>query len=1351
MWFFLKYGEGGADIRVNDWLRRLFNSSMPDLKEDKVVKRLFSMLLTVALVVGLVPSAFAASSTSSGSYFMFPTEYYNLESPPITISEQLNLSGTLNGVNDKSISYSVSQVTRTTDGKVQVVSPPRTGLTGYINASGNKITVNNIQLFPGLNQIVFTGKQGSTEVTDTPLYVEYQNGPSIYNLKANLSQGSRNVEMKEEESAVLIAPEGTAFYGANKADISITGTAPSADKISVEVNGRIWNYNLSSYNNYEFIASPVNVNVGKNLVKLTVYNKNQKLETTREITFFNGNATFYDVIAQQEGRESTDLMMGSEFGVNTGNLNAITISGKTIIPVKDNDYAKVMKYQFSGGANSGVVEIPLNFDTTDTSKGFMIGSFNMLIPSPSIDSKITLDLDVGGIKSSANVTLRDKDKAYIAEVNYLSGYNPGMGSDRVLGLTGSALDGATVSALPTAIEVLVVNGTANTEVDISSVVDSKGNSLGTPIYKTIARGSITKTINGYPTEMTRIIMELSQLPTNGYQKMTFMLNNGNTKIAAVTLLYGPFVQFTSLIDDQQIMIDTTSSSNAASTLVSALDQLKGKLVNVPNVNDIIFSGTKPSVFLYVNNVSVPLIKDGDDATKFKVDINNVSFDEGKLYKLFNPGENTIRFVFNSNKNIYERSYKVNVVPLNVPKIPADGTLGIIPFSYVDINDRAPVQLDLKFEKNGSVYSTKEHKMNVYGTFDFIDLGNGDQIQAKLNDLEKEGSREKYILKITTPSADGKDKEYKWDLSKEFFANTTYNPGGQFSDLSVFYDPTQRNFSFILRNQEIPEDGTPKVYSIRVYNNGEGGPSASERLEVIKNTSPMNRIRPLDEKMIVNQNFIEVIISSDKASEVMVGKEKAEKFAYDIDYDGVVDYPNAFRLVVKDLKPNKENKIKIVATIGTDKIDETISVHYVPTNIPGAQYMMEMKNSHKVFEGAINLTFPKGTNLIRRDYNIPEQLKNQVFTGHDILFAIGNSDDGVVNRYEFEGVPKDFDEMVRNGQREFISNFQSRFVKASPVFWIDPGLADRINTNEYDPVKQGVDPYQFAGSGIKMFYDRDPLDELVPSKRGTLTLTYDANVSQDAGKVVTVFYYNPEIKKWENIGGVVDPKKHTIKVSFDKFGYYVVAKLGYSFQDIIDHPYARDFVETLYAKGVMNAFDPVNEFGVAKYVNRGEFTKMIVKAKDMSLNYMGPKHFSELPNDPRDVNPDALYDFRYIETAARAGIVRGIQPQYFDAENGIKRQDAAVIIAKALNLKLETDRAKITKGLQKYFKDYSDIGYYAQASVLAVAQKGFIQGSLVNTSDPSKGYMFNPGALTLRADASIIMARVMIDSKKLPKM
>ncbi|MNE64824.1 hypothetical protein D3C80_1602590 [compost metagenome] len=53
-------------------------------------------------------------------------------------------------------------------------------------------------------------------------------------------------------------------------------------------------------------------------------------------------------------------------------------------------------------------------------------------------------------------------------------------------------------------------------------------------------------------------------------------------------------------------------------------------------------------------------------------------------------------------------------------------------------------------------------------------------------------------------------------------------------------------------------------------------------------------------------------------------------------------------------------------------------------------------------------------------------------------------------------------------------------------------------------------------------------------------------------------------------------------------------------------------------------------------------------------------------------------------------------------------------------------------------------------MLAIQKKGFVQGALIDPNNPKGGSVFEPKARLLRSDAAIIMARVMADQKKLPK-
>lgn len=121
-------------------------------------------------------------------------------------------------------------------------------------------------------------------------------------------------------------------------------------------------------------------------------------------------------------------------------------------------------------------------------------------------------------------------------------------------------------------------------------------------------------------------------------------------------------------------------------------------------------------------------------------------------------------------------------------------------------------------------------------------------------------------------------------------------------------------------------------------------------------------------------------------------------------------------------------------------------------------------------------------------------------------------------------------------------------------------------NGYKPATNGLAPY--STEGIFTAFEKER--EVVPSQRGTLKLSYNSNVVDEAGTLVTVYRFVDAggYGKWEPVAGEVNTKAHTITVPFDKFGYYTVMKLSKSYTDITNHPWARNILNALYSKGIM---------------------------------------------------------------------------------------------------------------------------------------------------------------------------------------
>ncbi|SFT25547.1 S-layer homology domain-containing protein [Paenibacillus sp. BC26] len=1387
-----------------------------------MIRKLVTLFIMLALVIQLVPANRMETAHAATGNFTFPSESDQIGSPRITTEERITLQGTLNNVDPTSISYDVIQIIDPTD--ENKTGSKRENLTSNVSVNGFSLQIFNIQLFPGLNKITFKGTQGGGEVANS-IYVEYRNGPMLYDLTASLD--GNNFPVLENQTTVV---QSTTSRGRSSADISITGKAPNAQQVTIIVNGSSKTYSVNSANNDSFAAAPITLQKGKNQVTIRIKNGTQVIETTRDIAFYNGSVTFYDVNINEMDNAATPPTLQSaalEYSPNfvITKTNTLQLTGKVIVPnsvypelygtppvMTDRPHPDPtlpltsMKAEYKKATDplySPLPIIPANIvivgNPQPTDKFFVyqytidLGVASAFTFDTLYNVKLTArneenaHLNITPTEQSTDnlfFSLRDKSKPFVSQINHLAGYKP----TNYQSIEGTPLEGKNIYGLPVGIEVLIGNPSGTNNVAVTRVSDlyghnsvpvlkpapAAGQTLNSNEYAIREESLVTRTVNGSPQVFQRVILEFYRMPFEGTQTITVQVGGatGDSKSSKFTLLYGPYANFNTIFDGMTVSDDSTSADRVTDIIKTKLGKFRGSLQNINNTSEIRYDNSvgPRTVYFYINNVSFPLKPVGTDVTQFELDPSALVPATPDIYTkaldaMFN-GENELKFVFQSSKSYYEKIVKVNKVPTNLPVIPAQ-TTGVFPFTYEDaIPNPKPILNDPNFTKTGSIYTTTQAFMNVFGTFDFIDLGeNAVTVGNKMTTLmapEASGHvpASDYILRITSTSLAA---PITWKLSDPFQIVNGDTPVGIYptngninGDLVVRYDLKTQSFQFLLRKQELNADGSSSVFLFNVYNSGLTGPKATYRLEVDPSVLPYKILRPyLPAEGIVNKNFVEVIINAKGADKVTINKQVADKYAYDADNTpgNGIEYPNAFKATVSGLKPGV-NKINFSIESASDSVNNYFEITYTPTNIPGAQFMDEMKSSNKVFDGAVSLTFPKGTSLIRRDYNVPANLKSQVFTGHKLLFAIANPEDGVVDRREYDNPPADFDLIMQNFGTRFKVSFPTRFVKSSPVYWIDAGLADDTTTPNYDPLKMGVDPYQYPGAigpgDTKIpTYDERPDDrELVASKRGSLTLSFDPSIRNTAGTIVTVYRYDVKNKFWVNLGGVVDTKKNTITVPFDQFGYYVVAKMGYSFSDVTNHPYARNYIETIYSKGVMNAAN-FDDFGADMYTTRGEFTSMIVKALNIPLNYeLSKPHFDDVPPI---INQDALWDYSTIETAAREGIIRGTQPRAFEPTANLSRGDAAVFLARALNLKLETDADKIDKALQKTFKDYTEIDYYAKASVLAIAKKGYIKGSPVDPADPKKGYTFEPKSSLLRSDAAIIIGKMLADLKRLPKL
>ncbi|WP_347177564.1 S-layer homology domain-containing protein [Paenibacillus sp. BR1-192] len=586
------------------------------------------------------------------------------------------------------------------------------------------------------------------------------------------------------------------------------------------------------------------------------------------------------------------------------------------------------------------------------------------------------------------------------------------------------------------------------------------------------------------------------------------------------------------------------------------------------------------------------------------------------------------------------------------------------------------------------------------------------------------------------------KEIKTRDSFEHIPSSVFNYNGK--DYTYSFAGDEKDF--ILRIEDIPfEQPGSHVYNLELINGT--GARTTQRLEIIREVVPYRILAPqpsVGDQIVVNKNFVRFDIEAEGATEVLIGKESAVKRT---------DLKDRFVLDYIGLKANKSNKIDIQVVRPGGTIKESVYVYYTSSVTVDSQFMAEkVANKYSVFNKKLELSFPKGTVL--QSANMTGSGVTKFYPDNKILFGIADPRDGVVERRNDYGniINVTTDDRTPGGLNTItipeylVQRFNStantnNFSLVSNIYWVHGGVGEQNDRgqNGYKPGTNGLAPYSIEGN----FTEYTPDRKIVPSLRGELTLSFDGNIVDEAGTTVTVFRYTDN-GQWENIGGEVDTKNNTITVSFDQFGYYKVMKMRLGYSDITNHPWARNVLNALYSKGIMNNLR-FSEFGADDQTTRGEFAMLLVKGLDLPLNYDNQPTFV-------DIQPGTgttTWTYAHIETAARAGIIQGLGDGYFGATQKVTREQAAVMIARALQLKLAANDNKLGDTLSKSFADASRADFYARPAIVAVSKAKIMEGSPFTVEGQKKPlYNFNPKGNLTRAEAGKIAVELLKKSTSL---
>lgn len=1282
---------------------------------------------------GLNAIQIVASNTSESDIIYY--EYNSLNSP-ITIT---NFSGGSTAYNP--VIYGNSEITLTgtygsgvtgTSLRIKIITNNGQTVQDLSNTApsinGSTFTFTGISLKPGLNQIAFYEKVGNVTKEHYQFYVQYNNTPLVSDLRIN--------DTPLNDPNVNPNPTYITVPSLNRLTLSMDGVALNADSVEVK-NLRTGEAVRTEVNRTGSFGINVPSQVGENTLEIRVYNQNKEVGTfIRKIlvtTTSSGSADqFYKAslqVTSPTGTPAVSLVPDQIVSVKGSVPSpAVTVTGSALLRYVDITGQQAFdKFKLTLTDGTGAkTEIDLTNGAGYTAignpqSGFTEYAINASLPAALLAENKTYTLSLSyQYYSLGSSGLVDSPSGFIKVNNYEYKFN-------YLDTSKPSFEKATNLA----------NLIPLSNVNVNTVVNSPLELLVTTQNITPTTSNITISYNGValtPTtdyELTGATnsfnLKLKKLPQGlGKLKMTYTGTPTTEAEFTLDVRITPYVQLT--------YVDTTGQ-------VRSFED--GYLIN--SDNDI--QNLDGKVYNYVlNSGNVNATLNGTGIAITDINVSKGTFRIAKSELAYKKGNNVLRVTLSDDPKTvftYNVSYNTSKTPAveNVKleivtngddeeltkKASEDayqtGANFLRSFSFT-VKDATHVYI----EKNGKRINDFRYKNGDWEQ----DTTNQEYVNARLeaalnNDLE-DLYDERNIDSVSRTRFEGKMSSKQYGDLVEEIQDAVTKPEEQEQKLALFPLTLRKGGTTIYTIVAEDDNGTVIRYDIKIDQKY----SSWEVLAPIK-------AKETDQYVIVNSNSAVVKIFAENADQVLFGKTEAKvtnttnrDFYYDDDLGKTV--PETYYVFTATVPLKKGlNTIKYAVKVGTETYNDEIQIYNANSTVNGAEYrdVLGKKVSFTVFDKQLVLKFPSGTVLLSPDDGrAGQEVKNpngDIFVDVPLYFGIADRTTGQVS------LPDD------NLENRLV--LDANFNYASPLYYIDAGDTE---------APWGRDPYYDEGDA-EDFKSRWE-DNLVPSRQGTLTLQYNPSIVNAANTMLTVYYHNGD--EWRNIGGVVNTGSKTIQVPFQGFGFYMVMKTRESYDDVVSHDFARDAMETLYAKGIMPAYSG-SSFGANRDMTRGEFATMLVKALALPID-AGPYRDSNErdPLEPtfNDVRPNRDrwdYEYKYIETAARAGIIRGKQPGYFRPDDSLTREEAAIMIARALNLKLGALDAS-TLALNKSFTDAKDVSYYAAPSVLAVTKAKLMNGEPNDSTAKKPTFSFKPRNNLTRAEMAIITVRVMVQMKKLPK-
>lgn len=241
----------------------------------------------------------------------------------------------------------------------------------------------------------------------------------------------------------------------------------------------------------------------------------------------------------------------------------------------------------------------------------------------------------------------------------------------------------------------------------------------------------------------------------------------------------------------------------------------------------------------------------------------------------------------------------------------------------------------------------------------------------------------------------------------------------------------------------------------------------------------------------------------------------------------------------------------------------------------------------------------------------------------------------------------------------------------------------------------------------------------PETAVNVSLRYSPSAEElQVSEHITVWYVDAVGQVIAVPSGKYVKAQGAVTFAVNHFSSYGVVLVNKSFDDLGKHAWAKQAIEVMASKGVINGVS-AKAYAPAQKVKRADFIKLLVHTLGLSAAVEGSSF--------TDVAEDAYY-YDAVAIAKELGIVTGRSDGAFDPNVAITRQEMIAMTARALNASGKKLQAGSVDQLES-FTDMKQLAPFAADSAALLVANGIVKGD---------GSKLNPLSHTTRAEAAVIM-------------